>query len=552
MSSLTARTVAFMDIGTNSIRLLLVRLHPNHSYTIVTELRQIVRLGEGEFIAQHLQPEAIDRAVAVVQQFAELARSHGADDIVAVATSATREAENQEVFVTRLQAEAQVDVRVIAGPEEARLIYLGVSHGVHLGDKQAFFIDIGGGSTEVVIGSQQQHVYVGSLKLGAIRLTAHFLPEARGPVPLSTYEAIQRHVRHHAVRTLHEMRRYRIDLALGSSGTIRNVADIAARHFSKRPLQPGEVLTYAHLQHVVALLAALPLEERRKVPGLNPERADIILAGTAILDAFMQELRLSEIQVSDRGLREGLLVDYLLRHEDASLLTGMSVRARSVLQLGRACQFDEAHAQTTARLALELFDSATQAGLHHLGAPERELLEYTALLHHIGAFLSYNNYQSHAYYLIRHANLLGFDQREMALMATTALYQRKALPRRRDPEFAALDARAQDSVRILCVFLRLAKHLDRSHASLVQHACLRRLTTTQVALDIFTPQDDGHIALWDMHKRAEVFKKVFGRQLVVNVLPPQPASATPSVAEKPAEPSAPALGAPPARPPRRA
>ncbi len=160
MTSAEARTVAFMDIGTNSIRLLLVRLHPNHSYTILTELRQIVRLGDGEFISKHLQPAAMERTVLVAKEFAELARANGADEIVAVATAATREADNQDAFMQRLQAEAQLDVRVIAGLEEARLIYLGVSHGVHLGEKQAFFIDIGGGSTEVILGSQHQHAYV--------------------------------------------------------------------------------------------------------------------------------------------------------------------------------------------------------------------------------------------------------------------------------------------------------------------------------------------------------------------------------------------------------
>jgi exopolyphosphatase/guanosine-5'-triphosphate,3'-diphosphate pyrophosphatase len=187
-----------------------------------------------------------------------------------------------------------------------------------------------------------------------------------------------------------------------------------------------------------------------------------------------------------------------------------------VRQLGRACHFDEAHAQTTARLALGLFDSARAAGLHRLGAWERELLEYTALLHHIGAFLTYTDYQAHAYYLIRHANLLGFDQKEIALIATTALYQRKALPRKRDPIFAALDTHAQDIVRILCVFLRLAKHLDRGHAGLVQQAWLRPIDAERIALHIHTPHD-CQVEVWGIQKRAEVFEKVFGRSLVVSI-----------------------------------
>ena len=227
---------------------------------------------------------------------------------------------------------------------------------------------------------------------------------------------------------------------------------------------------------------------------------------------------MSEMHVSERGLREGLLVDYLLKHEDASLMAELSVRARSVLQLGRACHFDEAHAQTTARLALGLFDSARDLGLHRLGAWERELLEYTALLHHIGAFLTYTDYQAHAYYLIRHANLLGFDQKEIALMATTALYQRKALPRKKTP-LAALDTRAQNIVRVLSVFLRLAKHLDRGHTGLVQQAWLRPIDADRVALHIHAAHD-CQVEVWGLQKRAEVFEKVFGRSLVVSVLPP--------------------------------
>jgi exopolyphosphatase/guanosine-5'-triphosphate,3'-diphosphate pyrophosphatase len=232
----------------------------------------------------------------------------------------------------------------------------------------------------------------------------------------------------------------------------------------------------------------------------------------------MQELRVTEISISERGLREGLLVDYLLKHEDASLLADLSVRARSVLQLGRACHFDEVHAQTTARLALGLFDSAREAGLHRLGAWERELLEYTALLHHIGAFLTYTDYQAHAYYLIRHANLLGFDQKEITMMATTALYQRKALPRKKDPAFAALDTRAQDIVRVLSVFLRLAKHLDRGHTGLVQQAWLCPINAGRVALHIHAAHD-CQVEVWGIQKRAEAFEKVFGRELVVKVNP---------------------------------
>jgi exopolyphosphatase / guanosine-5'-triphosphate,3'-diphosphate pyrophosphatase len=522
LTSAEARTVAFMDLGTNSIHLLLVRIQPDYSYVVLTQLKQTVRLGEGAFIHQHLQPDAIDRAVFVARQFAQVARAHGAETIIAVATAATREAVNQATFVQQLQQEADLDVRVVSGLEEARLISLGVASGVHLSERQALFLDIGGGSTEVIIGTQHHQSYLGSLKLGAIRLTSQFLTDTCGAVAPHQYEALYQYIRRHAMRTLHALRTYRIDLAFGSSGTIENLADIAVRHYLKRPRQHDDVLTYAQLRQVIAMLRDLPLESRRKAPGLHPERADIIIAGAAILDVFMRELALHEIRVSARGVREGLLVDYLLKHGASSLLQEMSVRARSVWQLGRACQFDEAHARTTARLALALFDSARHAGLHRFGAWERELLEYTAVLHHIGAFLHYTDYQTHTAYLIRHAHLLGFDQTEIAIMATTALYHHKALPRKKSSAFAALDQRAQQIVQLSSALLCLAENLDRGHAGFVQGARLCVVDTQHVALHIDATHD-CQVEVWGVQKHLAAFEKVLGRQLVIKVRQQTPA-----------------------------
>ena len=516
MTRAEARTVAFMDLGTNSIRLLLVRIQPDYSYAVLTQLKQMVRLGEGAFTHQHLQPHAIDRAVCVARQFAQVARAHGAETIIAVATAATREAVNQATFVQRLQQEADLDVRVVSGLEEARLISLGVVSGVHLSERQALFLDIGGGSTEVIIGTQHYQSYLGSLQLGALRLTSQFLADTCGAVASHQYEALYQYVRRHAMHTLHELRTYRIDLAFGSSGTIENLADIAVRHCLRRARQHDDVLTHAQLRQVVAMLRDLPLVSRRKVSGLHPERADIIIAGAAILDVFMRELALHEIRVSARGVREGLLVDYLLKHGASSFLQKTSVRARSVWQLGRACQFDEAHARTTARLALALFDSARHAGLHRFGAWERELLEYTALLHHIGAFLTYTDYQAHTYYLIKHANLPGFDLTEIAIMAATALYHRKVLPRKKCPVFAALDQRAQQIVSIASALLCLAENLDRGHAGLIQGARLCAVDTHHVALHIDATHD-CQVEVWGVQKHLAALQKVFGQSLVIKV-----------------------------------
>lgn len=513
--------VGFMDIGTNSVRLLLVRFNPNHSFTVLTDQKEVVRLGEGEFHRNILQPEAMRRAGLVCRNLAQLARARGAESVVAVATSATREAENRAVFVRHLQRSAQIDVRVISGKEEARLIYLGVSSGANIGSKQALFIDIGGGSTEVIIGDQQQYEFLDSLKLGAIRMSGMFFrPDEVGPVPPARYARIQRYVRTRSVRTLQRLKQYRTDLAIGSSGTIMNLAEIAIRLAFKRSLKKDDVVTRDQLRNVVALLCSLPLEERRKVPGINPDRADIIVGGAAILETLMQELNIPEISVSERGLREGLPIDYLSRGDNAHLFEQMSFRERSVLELAQRCGVDESHARQVLRLAWELFDSAREQGLHNLGEWERELLEHAALLHDVGSFLSYNNHRTHSYYFIRNADLLGFDQTEIAIIANVAMFHHKAFPRPKEhPEFAELDKRAREIVRVLCVLLRIAESLDRSHSGAVKDVDLRTVDKNSMILDVVSTKD-CHLELWEVRNHEKAFEKVFGKPLTIKLVNP--------------------------------
>jgi len=512
-------TVAFMDFGTNSIRLLVVRLEANGSSTVLHQLKETVRLGEGEFTYHRLRREAIDRAVAVARGFATLARSSGVDEIHAVATAATREAENRQVFLRRLADEAGIDVRVVSGLEEARLIYLGVASGINLEGKQALFVDIGGGSTEVIVGTQNEQRYLNSMKLGAIRLSNQFLEGVTRPVTESQYSSLRAYIRTHAARTLHELREYKLDLAVGSSGTLENLTDITARMFLKRPWQRGDAFTYAQCSEAIRMLCSLPLEERRRVPGLNPARADIIIGGVAVIDVLMEELGIETLRFADRGLREGLLADYLERqgHPDFEV----PLRERSILQTGRKCRFDEPHARKVADLSLQLFDSAREMGLHTLGDWERELLEYAALLHHIGSFVSYSGYQRHTYYLIRNAELLGFDETEDTILAYTCLFHRGALPRKRDTEFMALSSKEQERLLVMSTLLRLAENLDRSQAGNVISCALRPGHGQRVVLEL-TAGHDCEVEVWGLRDQVDVFGKVFGRSLEVSI--PVPAA----------------------------
>jgi len=509
------RVVSFIDIGTNSVRLLVVRLNPNHSYTILTRQKQQVRLGEGEFDDDEIKAEATERLVVVCRKFTDLARTFSTEEFVAVATSAMREAINQSKILHLLRQEAQIDVRVISGQEEARLTYLGVASGIHIEDRQAFFIDIGGGSTEIAVGGDRTYQYLESFRLGAIRLSNLYFPsDSTGPVSADQYKRVQHHIRDTIIHSVKKVRSMKPVIAIGSSGTIMNLAEIAQKAIHPNSSTGDTVLSGKDLQKVIDLLCSLPLDQRRKVPGMNPERADIIIAGAAILESFMKELGLDTIMTTGRGLQDGLLVDYLSRMDAFPLLGELSPRQRSVLQLGRSCGINEVHARTVTSLVLELFDSAKEQGLHDFGDNERELLEYATFLHDIGSFISYTNHHAHSYYMIKNSELLGFDEKEITFMANIARFHRKKAPRKKDPEVMELETRERDALRILSTFIRLSESLDRSHTALIQHVKFTRVDKECVHLEVVA-RGDCQLEIWGVEAEKKAFEKIFGKQLVI-------------------------------------
>jgi exopolyphosphatase/guanosine-5'-triphosphate,3'-diphosphate pyrophosphatase len=509
------RVVSFVDIGTNSVRLLVVRLNPNHSYTILSRQKQQVRLGEGEFEDDEIKPEAMERLVVVCRKFTDLARTFSTEEFVAVATSAMREAANQNAILHLLRQEAQLDVRVISGQEEARLIYLGVASGIHIGDRQAFFIDIGGGSTEIAVGTDRTYQYLESFRLGAIRLSNLYLPrENTGPVSSDQYKRVQRHVKNTIIHAVKKIRSLKPAIAIGSSGTVMNLAEIAQKAIHHTGSNGDPVLSTKDFRKVIDLLCSLPLDQRRKVPGINPERADIIIAGAVILDTFMKELELSSVMTTSRGLQDGLLVDYLSRMDAFPLLGELSPRQRSVLQLGRSCRINEVHARTVTTLVLELFDSAKEQDLHNFGDTERELLEYATFLHDIGSFISYTNHHAHSYYMIKNSELLGFDQNEISFMANIARFHRKKAPRKKDPEVIDLESSERDALMVLTTFIRLSESLDRSHTALIQRVRFSRVNKNSVHLEVVA-RGDCQLEIWGVEAEKKAFEKIFGKKLII-------------------------------------
>ena len=505
--------VGFVDIGTNAVRLLVVRVNPNYSYTIISQEKEVIRLGEQEFKNNTLQPEAMERAIFVCGKFAALAKTYGANEIIAVGTSAIREARNQSEFLLKLFAKTGLTVHVISGEEEGRLIWLGVSSGVDIGEEKAIFLDLGGGSTEIAIGNQHECFYVKSLKLGAIRLTSQFIGEGwTGPVSNDVYKEI----RNYACEKIHAAKarvlKYGVRRVWGSSGTVINLAEIANKLFKKNG--NGGVLTLSrkNLKKLASLLYTVSLEERKKLPAINPYRADILIAGAAIIEAIMQEFGLEDICITHRELRDGLLVDYLSNFEGFRQLQKAPMRNRSVLHLGRSCNFDEKHAETVADLALQLFDSAKKIGLHNFGETEKELLRHAATLHDVGDFLSFSDHQLHSHYIISHAELLGFDPKETQIMANIARFHRKKLPSKKALKITGLDERTNCAIAVLSTFLRFAEKLDRSHSGLVKNAEFVKGNKDQVLLSFYSDSDCS-LEEWSVIQNRQAFYEAFEKQL---------------------------------------
>jgi exopolyphosphatase/guanosine-5'-triphosphate,3'-diphosphate pyrophosphatase len=524
---------AVIDIGTNSIRLGVVQPEPDYAYSLLSQQKEVVRLGEGEFASNRLTDAAMDRGILVLTKFAQMAAAFGATETIVLATSALREAHNQSDFVERAAEEAGVEVHVISGAEEARLIYLGVLSGIDLGSRRAVVMDIGGGSTELAVGDAHSADVLESMKLGAIRMAGIFTEGETGPITAQLYRRMQEYVRGVSVLSAQRVRERGFDVMYGSSGTILNLAEMVSR---RRPelAEGGKpyFVPRAELEIQAQLLCDMTLEERRRTPGINPERADIIVPGAAVLVTVMRELGADGLYTSDRALREGIVVDRLGRIAgNARTSPGDSIRNRSILQLARRCQFDEGHALTVSRLSCSLFDQLREVGLHRFGDAERELLHQAAMLHDVGGFISYTDHHRHGYYLVRNSPLLGFDATEINMLAAIVLHHRKSLPKRKEEALADLTRRQREVVTLLSIIVRLCEAMDRGHLGSVKEvraSIVEQGQTLDLAL-VPGPGADGEepsdcqLELWGLENQRNAVRDVFGKRLSVRVLKPKSA-----------------------------
>jgi exopolyphosphatase/guanosine-5'-triphosphate,3'-diphosphate pyrophosphatase len=509
-------TLAAVDIGTNSVHLVVARVDEDRLDVLESE-REMVRLGSSAGDMKRLAPDAIDRGIAALRRFAQVAAIHGAP-VRAVATSAVREAENRDEFLERARA-AGVEVDVISGFEEARLIHLGVLRAVPVFDRRVLVCDIGGGSTELVVGTGTDVLTSRSLKMGAIRLTQRHFPDGRASK--RGVEACRRDVQALLAPVAPRLRRAGFEVFVGSSGTIETVVAMAAARAAARDDRPpprtlnATTVSRDDVDEVVRRLVKAPTaKERARIPGLDARRADIILGGSLILEQVMHVLDIGEVTFSSNALREGVLLDTWRRQHGGSLHHLSDLRRRSVLQLAGRMDEDPAHSAQVADLALQLFDATV--GLHGLGDDSREVLHAAALLANVGLFVSHAGHHRHSYYLIRNSELLlGFTDHEIELIALVARYHRKSHPKRKHPEFAALDPEDQRRVRVLAGLLRVAVGLDRNHGARVAEVAARTDGDRLVVEAVPADGQDVSLELYAANARSALLSEALDRPVAV-------------------------------------
>jgi exopolyphosphatase / guanosine-5'-triphosphate,3'-diphosphate pyrophosphatase len=513
--------LAAIDIGTNSIHLVVARFDDAGHFEVIGDEKESVRLGSGGGDMKLLTPEAIDRGIAALTRLRQVADISDAT-VTAVATSAVREAENAEDFIARARAEAGVEVEVISGTEEARLIHLGILQAVPVYDRRLLMVDIGGGSTEVLVGERSDILAVRSFKLGAIRLTRRFFRNDR--VHPGAVDACRRYIDAMLAPLARDVARLGFEVAVGSSGTIEAVASMvhAARADAPPRTLDNATISAAEAHGVVKRLAGLSLAKRREVPGLEASRADIILAGAIIVDQAMKTFGIEELVVSGYALREGALLDAFQRTHGAALHHLHDLRRRSVVRLAEIMDDEPTHSAHVARLALALFDATTD--LHGLGDDARELLEAAALLANVGLFVSHSKHHKHTYYVIRNSDhLSGFNDHEIEIIAQVARYHRKSAPSAKHAEFAALRPRDQETVRTLAAILRVAIGLDRTHGARVQDVTAHRARRTLIIDAHPAAGADISLELYTANERRELLEAVLERPVsVVEAAPVSP------------------------------
>jgi exopolyphosphatase / guanosine-5'-triphosphate,3'-diphosphate pyrophosphatase len=497
--------VAVIDMGSNSWRLVVFGYEPGTPWwSLVDEIREAVRIGAGIGETGELRPDRVDRALHTAAVFAAFCKATGVEEVVAVATSAIRDATNGGELLEEIHRTTGLEARVISGSEEARHGWLAIANSTTIED--GFGLDIGGGSIQALRIKGRQLVDAKSMPLGAVRVSERFLPDEK-----ATSKQMKA-LRAHVAGELEQLGWWNGGgHIVGIGGTIRNLAAAAMKRLTLPDVDvQGFQLTHEALDELIEALAARPASKRAQVKGIKYDRADVILGGALVLAAAMDEGGFDSIEVTEAGLREGIFFERLLGERELF----EDVRAQSVRNLAHRFEHHAKHDLHVWALSRSMFDGLAAAGLHDLGAAERELLWAACLLHDIGVAVNYDDHHRHSYYLTLNAGLPGFGPRELILIGLVARYHRKGVP-----DASALGDLAEpgddERLRLLCGMIRLAEQLERSRDQAITDVRVSAQDGAVALQPATDPSLDATVPIWAARRNADLLAEALGREVEI-------------------------------------
>lgn len=499
-------TFAGIDVGSNAIRLSIGTVDGERKLSIIDNLREPVRLGQDVFTTGTIAEQTIDNSVEAFRRFRQAIDERAARWTRAVATSATREATNRDLFIDRIAQATGIEISVIGAEEEARLIHLAVEEKVNLRNKLAMLIDIGGGSIEITLVAEGNILSTESFRMGAVRLLQVLEEKKHGEKHFN--QLVREYVDATQRRLRKEIGSQKIDLCVGTGGNIETLGDLRCEVLGK---DKNTVLEENELDALVRKLLGMSFEERVSQLRLRPDRADVIVPAAIVLHRIMKLAGVEQIVIPKQGLKDGLLIDMAqeLYGEKRHPLRDQVMA--SALQIGRKYLFDEQHGTSVSRFAVQLFDETRT--LHNLTLEYRLLLEVAALVHDIGGFINMAEHHKHTLYLLSATPVIGLNKEQMAIVANTARYHRKSQPKPQHDAYRVLPSKDRVVVSKLAALLRIADAMDNEHASKV----------TEFSVELRKPKfiirlkGEGDLLLekWALLKKAQMFEETFSVKVAV-------------------------------------
>jgi exopolyphosphatase/guanosine-5'-triphosphate,3'-diphosphate pyrophosphatase len=517
----TMPVYAALDIGSNSIKMLCAEATASGVHRVLADDRQVTRIGQSVFAEGIVNAPTRDLVLSVLRRMGETCRSLDPVGIRAVATSAVRDARNQDEFLRRASDALGAEIEIISGLEEARLVHLGVVSSVNAPRSRSLLIDVGGGSAEFILSDQCELINAFSKPLGAVRLWQTFLtsdpPDQVQLQQLSQYldEKIQNVRAAFGIDPIH--------LAIGSSSTaLAMVCAILGIPRSSRQQAAGRTVSLSQIQSFYQRLASLPLHMRRQWIGIGPRRAEIILPGVALFRRALEVFGIQELQVSSAGVREGVMVDLACRGVGKERMTLTPEQRTVVESLTTRYGVSLPHARQVGDYAVDIFGSLEP--LHRLPHVYGRLLEAAGHLLDIGHYISATKHHKHSLYLVSNVELPGFTGAERRMIALLCRYHRKAMPSASHPEYTERSDEEKAALRYLIPILRLADALNCTRSQKVQALrCLLGPEDIVVKIRHHEPVD---LELWTARHTAEMFRTIYRRNLVLEADWTSPACST--------------------------